>query len=81
VFVEVNTEAFNALTEKDYDRHDILISEMVNKLINESEIDVVILAQLSMARAINRLQNLEIPVLTSPEISSKAIMDKVMKRY
>jgi Asp/Glu/hydantoin racemase len=81
VFVEVNTEAFNALTEKDYDRHDILISEMVNKLINESEIDVVILAQLSMARAINRLQNLEIPVLTSPELSSKAIMDKVMKRY
>ncbi|MEH7110105.1 aspartate/glutamate racemase family protein [Bacillus sp. JJ1764] len=77
-FVEVNTEAFDALNEKEYDRHDI--SQMINKLIREHDIDVVILAQLSMARATNRMQNIEIPVLTSPEISPKAIVDKVLKK-
>lgn len=39
-----------------------------------------ILAQLSMARAANKLQNIEIPVLTSPEICSKAIVDRVLER-
>jgi Asp/Glu/hydantoin racemase len=80
VFVEVSIEAFRALSEKDYDRHDFLITEKVNKLIRGNDIDVVILAQLSMARAANRLQNIEIPVLTSPEISSKAIVDRVLEK-
>ena len=80
VFVETNIEAFTALNDKEYDKHDILISELVNKLINEKNIDVVILAQLSMARAKNKLQNVEIPILTSPEISSRAIVDKVIKK-
>ncbi|MGJ7909646.1 hypothetical protein [Neobacillus sp. LXY-1] len=70
--------AFDALNEKEYDRHDF--SQMINKLIREHDIDVVILAQLSMARATNRMQNIEIPVLTSPEISPKAIVDKVLKK-
>ncbi|MED4228698.1 aspartate/glutamate racemase family protein [Neobacillus cucumis] len=80
VFVAVSTEAFDALSEKDYDRHDILIAQMVHKLLKESEIDVVILAQLSMARALSSLQHLAIPVLTSPEISSKAIVDRVLEK-
>jgi hypothetical protein len=80
VFVDVTTEAFKALQINDYETHDILIEQSVEKLINDHEIDIAVLAQLSMARAKSRLGALSIPILTSPEISSKAIVEKIKQK-
>ena len=80
VLVEVNTEAFTALSKKDYETHDSYIASSVNKLLN-NKVDVIILAQLSMARAKTALKDVEIPILTSPEISSNKIVSELESFY
>ncbi|MFP3121902.1 aspartate/glutamate racemase family protein [Ectobacillus funiculus] len=80
VFVEVSKEAFEALSRKEYETHDALIAQKVRKLLSEQKIDVIILAQLSMARAKAELKDIAVPILTSPEISSKAIVERMAKK-
>jgi aspartate/glutamate racemase len=58
--------AFDAARAGDIERHDELIREAVSGLARE--VDVVILAQASMARALASLES-SVPILTSPELA------------
>ncbi|MFP7472994.1 aspartate/glutamate racemase family protein [Niallia taxi] len=80
VLVEVNTEAFAALNNKEFELHDSLIASSVEKLLN-NQVDLIILAQLSMARAKTALKHVAIPILTSPEISSNKIVSEIEAFY
>lgn len=72
----VITEAFEALQRGDLKRHDELIHHKINELSDHC--DVIVLAQLSMARAVNNgLPNHQRPILTSPETSVKSIIEKL----
>ncbi|PFB04605.1 Asp/Glu/hydantoin racemase [Priestia megaterium] len=79
--VKINTkvimEAFQALQNGDRHKHDELIQKEI--LMLSEDCDVIILAQFSMARALETLGTASKPVLTSPEISVKAIVDRVSK--
>lgn len=74
---KVIAEAFQALQNGDRHKHDELIHKEILRLSDDS--DVIILAQFSMARALETLGTASKPVLTSPEISVKAIVDRVSK--
>lgn len=79
--VEIKTvviyEAFKALQDGRKEEHDRIILEQIKQL--ESHSDVIVLAQFSMARVMEQENDFRVPVLTSPEISVKAIMDEVEK--
>ncbi|WP_409304721.1 aspartate/glutamate racemase family protein [Peribacillus sp. SCS-155] len=68
-------EAFQALQNGNRVRHDQLIHGTISEL--SSDCDVIILAQFSMARALETLEARTKPILTSPEISVKSIVAKV----
>jgi Asp/Glu/hydantoin racemase len=71
----VLTEAFTALQKGDISKHNQLIRE---KVIELSEIsDVIILAQMSMCRAVKDWNDSPKPVLTSPESSIRKILSKI----
>jgi aspartate/glutamate racemase len=72
VAVEIVTEAFDELKKGRGHRHDALIRERAEKLASKP--DVIILAQISMARALKQVSHLSVPVLASPEISVKAML-------
>ncbi|MGE7717930.1 aspartate/glutamate racemase family protein [Priestia megaterium] len=74
---KVITEAFQALQNGDRHKHDELIQKEI--LMLSDDCDVIILAQFSMARVLETLETASKPVLTSPEISVKAIVDRVSK--
>jgi len=74
VNVAVVTEAFAKL-QSDPVKHDQLIKAEVARLA-ETE-DVVVLAQISMARALGCMSDIKIPILSSPESSIQAIMQKI----
>ena len=80
VLVEINTEAFAALNKKEFELHDSLIASSVKQLLN-NQVDLIILAQLSMARAKTVLKDVAIPILTSPEISSNKIVSEIEAFY
>jgi Asp/Glu/hydantoin racemase len=71
--IELVTElcegAFEALMNEDLDRHDALVIDAVGKLA--SKVDVVVLAQASMARVVSGLNTEEsgVPILSSPSIA------------
>jgi Asp/Glu/hydantoin racemase len=79
VFVEVVTEAFDALKKGDKEKHDLLIRESAERLAIDS--DVIVLAQISMARAEAALKDVGVPVLTSPQISCNSIMRQVHEKH
>ena len=66
---EVEQEAFKALQKGEKDRHDELLIQSAKSMANKA--DVLILAQASMARLVPRLADLQIPILTSPELAVK----------
>ncbi|WP_400164565.1 hypothetical protein ACAF76_019785 [Brevibacillus sp. TJ4] len=72
-------EAFHALQNGDTDKHNQLIKERAQKLAG-NHVDVLVLAQISMARARFAVEELGIPVLTSPQTSTGSIMDQIRKR-
>lgn len=80
VFVEVNTEAFAALNKKEFEAHDSYVASSVKKLLDK-QVDLIILAQLSMARAKTSLKDVDIPILTSPDISSNKIVSEIKAFY
>lgn len=79
--VEINThvltEAFTALQQGDADKHNRLIRVKITELSATS--DVIILAQMSMCRALKGWDESSKPVLTSPDISINKILHEIKK--
>lgn len=69
----VITEAFQALQKGNQEIHDKMIHTEIDKL--SSHCDVVLLAQYSMARAMDSYERGETPILTGPEVSANAIVE------
>jgi Asp/Glu/hydantoin racemase len=68
--------AFAAVVGGDTERHDRMVSEMLSDL--KSEVDVVVLAQASMARVIPNLSAGGAPILTSPELAVRQAREALM---
>lgn len=68
-------EAFAALQAGDGARHDLLVRGQIEALLPDS--DVVVLAQISMARALAGKSAYPKPVLTSPEASIQAVLGRL----
>lgn len=75
VEVAVCTEAFDKL-QADPLAHDKLIRDAAIALSNK--VDVIVLAQISMARAVKGMADIPLPILTSPESSIRVIMQKII---
>ncbi|MEN1969574.1 aspartate/glutamate racemase family protein [Lentibacillus sp. N15] len=75
VHTEVAPEAFQALQAGDTAKHDGIIHQKITDLSQKS--DVIVLAQISMARATQNMNNVSIPVLTSLEVSMKSIIHAI----
>ncbi|GGE42234.1 hypothetical protein GCM10011391_21290 [Pullulanibacillus camelliae] len=78
VVTEVVTEAFKALNQGNTAQHDALIQDKIAEL--SGHCDVIVLAQISMIRALEADRAYPKPVLTSPEISIAAILSALDKR-
>jgi Asp/Glu/hydantoin racemase len=70
--------AFAAVLAGDTERHDRMVSEMLSDL--KSEVDVVVLAQASMARVIPALSPGGAPILTSPELAVRQAREALINR-
>lgn len=71
--------AFEAVMAGDADMHDLLVSKaMINKL---GEVDVIVLAQASMARVADRLPPgaLTAPVLSSPPLAMEYVRERLAR--
>jgi Asp/Glu/hydantoin racemase len=65
--------AFEALQAGDRDRHDELVREALREVISGS--DVVVLAQASMARVVETLGDVDVPVLASPRLAVQRVAE------
>jgi Asp/Glu/hydantoin racemase len=74
----VLTEAFTALQQGDSQKHNQLIREKIMELSNTS--DVIVLAQMSMCRALKDWDGAPKPILTSPDISIRKMLSQILKR-
>ncbi|WP_126425389.1 aspartate/glutamate racemase family protein [Brevibacillus marinus] len=74
----VITDAFAALQAGRPQQHNELIQRKITELA--ATCDVIVLAQMSMTRAVKGMPPVRVPVLTSPQISAKAILAKVADR-
>lgn len=75
IHVRVVPEAFAALKRDDGARHDLLVREQIADLVPDC--DAIVLAQISMARALDGAPTYAKPVLTSPESSIRAILSRL----
>lgn len=75
VYTETLIEASKALKMGDGEKHDHLIQEKVKEL--SSFCDCIIIAQLSMTRALKDLGPIPIPILTSAETSVSSLLAKL----
>jgi Asp/Glu/hydantoin racemase len=78
VHTEIITEAFLALKSGDVAKHNELIHNKISDL--SCYCDVVVLAQMSMTRAVVDLKEISKPILTSPAISVRAILSQVARK-
>ena len=62
--------AFEAVVSGQTELHDRLVTEALEKLMNT--VDVVVLAQASMARVLAKLPATETPILTSPRLAMES---------
>lgn len=62
--------AFEAVISGQTDRHDLLVTEALQKLM--MDVDVVVLAQASMARVLSSLPADGTPILTSPRLAMES---------
>jgi aspartate/glutamate racemase len=77
---EVIPEAYEALLANHVQKHDSLLLEAVRKL-EASGVDVIVLAQVSMARLLPLLpENIKVPVLSSLQTSLDAIRDSFRRQ-
>lgn len=65
--------AFDALQAGDRDRHDELVRDDLRELI--SGVDVVVLAQASMARVADTLDEAAVPILASPRLGMQRVAE------
>ncbi len=72
---EMLTDAFAALQQGNSDKHNRLIREKIIELSKTA--DVIVLAQMSMCRAIKGWNESTKPVLTSPDISIQKILSEI----
>lgn len=63
--------AFDALQAGDRDRHDELVREGLQSLL--ADVDVVVLAQASMARVADTLGESSVPILSSPRLGMERV--------
>jgi Asp/Glu/hydantoin racemase len=63
--------AFEALLAGDGERHDTILKQTIMDLVEE--VDVVVLAQVSMARLVPALGKTRVPVLSSPRSGVEAV--------
>jgi Asp/Glu/hydantoin racemase len=75
VVARVCDGAFDALSAGDRDRHDELVRDGLRALI--AEVDVVVLAQASMARVVETLDESErtVPILSSPRLGMERAVE------
>ncbi len=69
-------DAFTAFLEGELSAHDTLVSAGLRKMIGE-KCDVIVLAQASMARVLETMEALPVPVLTSPESGIRLLKDRI----
>lgn len=69
--------AFEAVLSGDVERHDSMLREALTRL--RSEVDVVVLAQASMARVVDQMSlNGGPQILTSPELALRAVREVLL---
>lgn len=68
-------EAFEALNNKDKDRHNLLIQKKASEL--DGKYDMIVFAQISMAQAATPDFKTETEIVTSPVISAKALLARI----
>lgn len=68
--------AFEAVLAGRTEEHDTLVTTMLQQLMQE--VDVVVLAQASMARVLPRLDTSKTPVLTSPELAVRRVRETMV---
>jgi Asp/Glu/hydantoin racemase len=73
VVERVAEEAFEALLAGNNERHDEILKRTIVGLADE--VDVVVLAQVSMARLVPSLGETRVPVLSSPQSGVKMLID------
>jgi Asp/Glu/hydantoin racemase len=73
VVERVAEEAFEALLAGNNERHDEILKQTIVGLADE--VDVVVLAQVSMARLVPSLGATRVPVLSSPQSGVKMLID------
>jgi Asp/Glu/hydantoin racemase len=73
--------AFEALMSGDSERHDRMVAEALRELAEE--VDVILLAQASMARVVARFKpgEIRVPVLGSPPIAIEYLANELNKVY
>jgi Asp/Glu/hydantoin racemase len=76
--IRVAEGAFAALSRGSEEEHNNLVAECARGLSESS--DAIVLAQMSHMRAVPLLSDLKVPVLTSPPVSLKLLMDKIEER-
>jgi aspartate/glutamate racemase len=72
--------AFQALLEGDGEKHDQILKDTIQELMEQ--VDVIVLAQVSMARLVPALGETKIPILSSPKSGVEALkraLEKVAK--
>ena len=71
----VTDEMIDAVMAGDGGTHDAIVSAALLKLMGE--VDVVVLAQASMARVLGTMapESLTVPVLSSPELAVRRVAD------
>ena len=79
VDVRLLEEAGRAREAGDDDRHDALVTEGVDQAISDGA-GVVVLAQASMARAVDSAAQRAVPVLASPELAAHRLVNLVRAR-
>jgi Asp/Glu/hydantoin racemase len=65
--------AFQALLDGKAEEHDEIVKRTIQSLADK--VDVIVLAQVSMARLVPQLSDLKVPVMSSPKSGVEAVRD------
>lgn len=74
--IEIDINAMTELKSGNIGEHDRLILEAGKRLVNQ-KCDCIVLAQITMARAVEQMLELGVPVLSSPMEGIKAIIAEI----
>lgn len=73
--IRVPEGAFDACAKGQHEEHNRLVAECARSMAPHC--DVIVLSQMSQMRAVPLLKNLSIPILTSPPISLKLLINNI----